>query len=141
MLQPSPSGSHCKWHSNHPLVMVFFSSRAVRQQSEEGWCVYIWLVGQYTHPVLKNMTSSIGMIRSSATQYFWENAKLMATKPPTSFCLPHGFQWWTVLNSRAYLIHCHLSFRKIEMNFGKSQTKTAKHSAGMCGILSIMSFW
>ena len=32
---------------------------------------------------LKNMTSSIGMIRNS--QYFWENAKLMATKAPTRY--------------------------------------------------------
>ena len=32
---------------------------------------------------LKNMTSSIGM--RTATQYFWENAKLMATKPPSRF--------------------------------------------------------
>ena len=35
-----------------------------------GW----WL---YTHPVLKNMSSSIGMM--TETQYFWENSKFMAT--------------------------------------------------------------
>ena len=33
---------------------------------------HIWLVGQ-GHPVLKNMSSSIGMM--TETQYFWENSK------------------------------------------------------------------
>ena len=38
------------------------------------------LVGGWATP-LKSMSSSIGMMK--ATQYEWENAKFMATKPPT----------------------------------------------------------
>ena len=40
------------------------------------------LVGGWATP-LKNMSSSIGMIRNS--QYFWEKCQWMATKPPTRY--------------------------------------------------------
>ena len=43
--------------------------------TSQSWSAW-WLVWT----PLKNMTSSIGMM--TATQYEWENAKLMATKPP-----------------------------------------------------------
>ena len=46
---------------------------------------------------LKNMSSSIGMIWNS--QYFWENIKLMATKPPSSY-----ESLWLVMNVRWYFI-------------------------------------
>ena len=49
----------------------------------EFYCVlHSYLVGGWATP-LKNMSSSIGMMK--LTQYFWENAKFMATKPPTRY--------------------------------------------------------
>ena len=53
------------------------------------------LVGGWATP-LKNMSSSIGMMK--ATQYFWENKKLMATKPPTSWRLWRTLQIWSVFD-------------------------------------------
>ena len=44
-----------------------------------------WLVVQ---PPLWKIWTSIGMM--TETQYSWENAKFMATKPPTFYGSPHG---------------------------------------------------
>ena len=53
-----------------------------------------FLVGGFSHPNLKNMSSSIGMIRNSQymgwlfpiyTYIYMGKSKKMATKPPTSF--------------------------------------------------------
>ena len=52
------------------------------ENGEEFVITFVWLVGQ-GHPVLKNMSSSIGMI--IATQFFWENAR--NGNPPSRYGL------------------------------------------------------
>ena len=62
----------------HTISMIIFNSHEY-VKVYQGVYEHI-LVGGWATP-LKNMSSSVGMMK--ATQYFWENSKFMATKPPT----------------------------------------------------------
>ena len=70
----------------------------------------IWLV-VFSNPSEKWWSSSIGMI--IASQYWWENAKLMSTKPPTRLVIAgcfYGILWDFPLQKPTILGYPH--FRK-----------------------------
>ena len=113
------------WNGGYPQVMYsiettmvtlgcFMASETTTHHSSEVtmslWFTQIddWLVVK-RHPNLKNMSSSIGMMR--ATQYSWENTK--CSKPPTRWLQSSRIRM--TKNSAVSHWSCHISGPQVEM--------------------------